>query len=265
MKRKLILATGLLIAMLLFAGCGAEQKTIGEKAEGEHIYQVNVTNDTEKVITKVQVKDNSMKDYSDNMLKKDETFAAGETRTMYVDSEAAKAAAKNNSKTKESYQIKVTFDDKSEKTLSDVPFSDMKACIIKWDKDNKVAYLTYESEKDGKSVSTKEAEIKRKKDAEKKAAEKKAAEKQAAEQKKTQESQAAQASNAGSGDAGTQQENSAAYDNSGTSYSEGTSGDYSGGAAQSADSGSSAPAAGGASSGQATASSGGCVNGGLMN
>ena len=242
MKRKLLLAIGLLLTLLMLTGCGAGKKIIGVQADGENIYKVDVTNDTKKTITKVQIQDNSMKDFSDNMLQQDSIFAAGETETMYVNGEAAKEAAKNSAKSEESYQMKLTFDDKSEKTLTDVPFSDMKACSIKWDRDSGImAYLTYTSQKDGKEVSTKDVEIQKKQDAEKKAAEqkaaaqkaaeKKAAEQKAAEQRERENQSTTQSNDTGSGNENSGQNNtdySNNYDNNYNSYSE-SNGGYSGG------------------------------------
>lgn len=140
-----------------------ELKTIGKKSSGEDVYSVTITNLTNKDIVSFAIKSNTMKDYENNMLEKNDTFEKEEDRILYYDaSEAIKQnneASKNQKmQTSPEYTIQLTFDDESTSELHAFPFGDCEIVTIKMDEE--VAYIEYTSISQNEEISTLEAEKK---------------------------------------------------------------------------------------------------------
>ena len=138
-----------------------ELKTIGEKAEGEHVYNVTLKNATGKEISGVAIKDSSQSEFPENMMKDSDVFAADEERVLYYD--ATEAIAANAAEETDSdkiltpeYTIQLTFSDGTTAELHQFPFDDVEAAEIHWE--DEIAYLVYTSVSSQTEVNTKEAE-----------------------------------------------------------------------------------------------------------
>ena len=125
-----------------------ELKTIGEKAEGEHVYNVTLKNATGKEISGVAIKDSSQSEFPENMMKDSDVFAADEERVLYYD--ATEAIAANAAEETDSdkaltpeYTIQLTFSDGTTAELHQFPFDDVEAAEIHWE--DEIAYLVYTS------------------------------------------------------------------------------------------------------------------------
>ena len=116
MKKQCIsVLAGVMTAALLAGGCGQAQtaapesapaptateapaptatevpeeplKTIGEEKAGEYVYSAILKNETGKNITGFAVKDDSLEEYPESLLKAGDVYAAEEERILYYDAE----------------------------------------------------------------------------------------------------------------------------------------------------------------------------------
>lgn len=137
-------------------------KTIGEKAEGENAYGVQLKNMTGQEITGVSVKDSSMEEFPDNFLEESDVFAKEEERILYYDATDAIAASESSGSDSDpiltpEYTIQLTFSDGTTAELHQFPFEDLEIGEIYYE--DEVAYLVYTSVSSNTEVNTKEAEM----------------------------------------------------------------------------------------------------------
>lgn len=143
-----------------------EIRIIGTKAEGENIYQVTLENNTGKNITALTVRASSVDATDGNMMADGDVFENDQKRELYYDASAAKTASQqanaqadpNAKMIMEEYQIILTFEDGTSRTLHAFPFGDIKEGKLLLDEQG-TAYLTYLSLQGGQQVSTQEMEI----------------------------------------------------------------------------------------------------------
>ena len=141
-----------------------ELKTIGEKAEGETIFAVKLTNSTEKDITGIAVKGSKEDEYPENMLEEEDVFVQGEKRILYYDAAAVIEANKAENEVDENrplirpiYNIQVTFADETVQELHSFPFGDAEEAEVC--QGEEVLYITYTSLAEGTEFNTEEAEL----------------------------------------------------------------------------------------------------------
>ncbi|MDD7281286.1 hypothetical protein [Floccifex sp.] len=152
---------------LVLTGCSTteeqeevvELKTIGEKVEGENVYQVEIKNATGKDIVGFSIKTDTMDDYSENMLKEDDVFVADESRMLYYDATNDTEKSDSTLETTTEYTIKVSFGTDDFVELHAFPFADTTKVSLKLTDDG-VGYITYTSKTDDAKVSTQESEEK---------------------------------------------------------------------------------------------------------
>ena len=128
-------------------------KTMGEKVQGA--YEILLKNSTGKVITGVSVKSEKEEEYKSNLLMQKDSFTANEERILFY-----KISGKENADGqtgKQSYNVRLTFEDKTEAVLHNFPFGDMTKAEIHME--DEVVYLTYTSASTKAPVSTKAAEM----------------------------------------------------------------------------------------------------------
>ena len=142
----------------------AELKTIGEKAEGETIFAVKLTNSTGKNITGLAVKGAKEAAYPENMLEEGDVFGQDEERVLYYDSAAVLEAVEAENEGDEIrplvrpiYNIQVTFDDETVQELHSFPFGDAEEAVLC--QGEEVLYITYVSLSAGTEFNTEEAEL----------------------------------------------------------------------------------------------------------
>ena len=143
---------------------GTELKTIGEKAEGENVFAVKLTNSTEKDITGIAVKGSKEDEYPENMLEEGDVFVQGEKRILYYDAAAVIEANKAENEVDENrplirpiYNIQVTFADETVQELHSFPFGDAEEAEVC--QGEEVLYITYTSLAEGTEFNTEEAEL----------------------------------------------------------------------------------------------------------
>ena len=141
-----------------------ELKTIGEKAEGETVFAVKLTNSTGKAITGIAVKGSAEETYPENMLGEGDVFAQDEERILYYDSaavveanEAENDVEENRPLIKPIYNIQVTFADETVQELHSFPFGDAEEAVLC--QGEEVLYITYTSLAEGTEFNTEEAEL----------------------------------------------------------------------------------------------------------
>lgn len=150
------------------AAQGAEEaqelKSIGEKAEGETVYAVKLTNQTGKDITGLAIKEAAEEAFPENMLTEGDVFAQDEERILYYDSaaaveanEAANEVEENQKLMKPVYTVQITFADESVEELHSFPFGDVEAAALC--QGEEVLYITYTSVAEGTEINTEEAEL----------------------------------------------------------------------------------------------------------
>ena len=126
-------------------------KSIGDKEAGA--YEVQLKNATGKAIKAFSVKLQENAEFPESLLKEEDIFTDGEERILYY-----KSDGNIQDPSKETvYEIRLTFDDDTERILHDFPFKDMEKGEICTEGD--VVYLTYTSMSTKAPVSTKAAEI----------------------------------------------------------------------------------------------------------
>ncbi len=211
MKNK-ILAAVLLAAMLFaLAACGAQEtetgsvepevqeteaplKLIGKETQGESVRHLKITNLTGQDITGFAVTFGEAAE-NENLLPGGETFANGETRVLWYDTEAAVKALEAEAKaddpvTTPEYKVVLTLKDGTTQELHAFPMDDAEACEIRLQED--LAYLVYTSVSTKENVNTHDAEqAARDLAAEQAAAEEEAARQQAAAEEAARQQAAA--------------------------------------------------------------------------
>lgn len=186
MKRKQVTALfiGALVAATAVTGCGKEKnenmasvatptatpvptqsptpaptatpipvKTMGEKVQGA--YEILLKNVTGKAITGVSVKSEKEEEYKSNLLMKKDSFTANEERILFYKASGEEKA--DGQIQKHTYNVRLTFEDKTEAVLHNFPFEDMTKAEIHME--DAVVYLTYTSTSTKAPVSTKAAEM----------------------------------------------------------------------------------------------------------
>ena len=141
-----------------------ELKTIGEKAEGETVFSVNLTNKTGKDIVGMAVKGAKEEEYPENMLEEGDVFAQDEERILYYDSaavveanEAENNVDENRPLIKPIYTVQVTFADETVQELHSFPFGDVEEADLC--QGEEVMYIIYTSVAEGTEINTEEAEL----------------------------------------------------------------------------------------------------------
>lgn len=180
MKKKQIMAvlTALTLAMGII-GCGSrkqepaaeeqkqeetapEEKTLGQKADGEDIIHFELENASGKDIKSFMARNTADGDFSTNELADGDLYKNGEKRQIYL----KKSESTNNQDEREmnpEYEIKVTFTDDSSNVLHQVALDDIKDGRLMLEGD--LSYLIYTSKQSAEQVVTKEAEQKIRDDA----------------------------------------------------------------------------------------------------
>ena len=150
-----------------------ETKTIGEKEDGA--YEVTLVNGTGREICEFRIRTTEETEFSDNLLKENDVFAADETRIFYYAPEekeekeyteadfAAADAAEAEGQTEAAdekevtvgYDLQITFsDDKSTAEINAFPFGDIEEGKIM--AEDGVAFVVYKSVRTKEEISTKE-------------------------------------------------------------------------------------------------------------
>ena len=91
------------------------------------VYHILWTNKTGHDITGVQIKNIYKGSYPDNIMKEDEMFKDGETAELYFDASEEDENAEFN--------VRITFEDGTEKDMTSYPFSDMTEATLYFDDD----------------------------------------------------------------------------------------------------------------------------------
>lgn len=136
---------------------------IGTESSKETVLKVVLENGTKQDITAVAVKDSSLEEFPESMLKDKDVFAADEKRELYYDSESAVKAAEeaqqgdSDKLLEPQYDVQITLKDGTVLVLHAFPFGDMEEGVIKVEEE--VAYLEYTSVGSKQKVSTKDAEL----------------------------------------------------------------------------------------------------------
>lgn len=128
-------------------------KTMGEKVKGA--YEVLLKNSTGKVITGVSVKSEKEEEYKSNLLMQKDSFTVNEERILFYKTSGEENA--DGQVEKQSYNVRLTFEDKTEAVLHNFPFGDLTKAEIHME--DEVVYLTYTSASTKAPVSTKAAEM----------------------------------------------------------------------------------------------------------
>ncbi len=128
-------------------------KIMGEKVQGA--YEILLKNVTGKVITGVSVKSEKEEEYKSNLLMQKDSFTANEERILFYKASGEKNTDGQSEKLE--YNVRLTFEDKTEAVLHNFPFEDMTKAEIHME--DEVVYLTYTSSSTKAPVSTKAAEM----------------------------------------------------------------------------------------------------------
>ncbi|MCR5601231.1 MAG: hypothetical protein K6G33_10890 [Ruminococcus sp.] len=133
-------------------------KLIGDRASGNSVCLLTVSNKTNKDIVSISVKSDIDKDYSANMINEKDPFVKNEKRLMYFIPEKQETITYEDSEhvATMGYTIKIEFSDKKSVELHQFPFKEIEYASLFIEGD--VAYLEYTTKDKGEKVSTKEAE-----------------------------------------------------------------------------------------------------------
>lgn len=193
MKKRLFVLAGILCIGVLFSGCKKEEpeekKEVKEKEpevtyqvigrESKDAYDIFVTNDTENVITGIQIKNSEQAEYPANMMSGEQKIETDETVELYYTPETLpedKAGEDNPADEAEdkpaiadavvniTYSVQLTFEDGTVHELSSFAVDDIDEVTVCYE--DEVAFLTYQSKSQDVEISTKEAELALKSDRE---------------------------------------------------------------------------------------------------
>lgn len=130
-------------------------KMIGEKAEGESVFRIRLTNNTGESIVSFRVISDLAAYYGDesnygNLLSEGDVFLDREERILYYDT----YRDPSNDAEEKNYNLRLTYADGSEYEIAMVPFADMEEGSIRAAR--RAPYLSYHSLASGKEASTAE-------------------------------------------------------------------------------------------------------------
>jgi hypothetical protein len=192
MKKQLRMLAGILCIGVLFSGCGKEKaeekKEVEEEPkvtyqvigrESKDAYEMLVTNNTEKVITGIQIKSSEQTEYPANIMSSEQKIEKDETVKFYYTSEESlegKTAEGNienegaqisengegtpgiaDAVINVTYSLQITFEDGTAHELSSFAVDDIEEVTICCE--DEVAFLTYMSKSEKVEINTKEAEL----------------------------------------------------------------------------------------------------------
>lgn len=161
----IIVATVMAILCLgILSGCSNKGEAEEPKTLG-CIYQVTLENMTQQDITGITLKDSGMTEASENKLLNGDRFKKGEKRKLVYDATKAVTIVSSG---EAQCDMGIAFEDGQQMTLTNVPFQDMDACEIRLE--DGVAFLAYVAAETEEEVTTKDAELKLKKERERQAA-----------------------------------------------------------------------------------------------
>lgn len=146
MKSTKIIYAGMLCLFVTLGGCSSKteekkEEPTAEKAEEKQEEAFAFTNNTNKTITSLSIKESSEDKFGENLLEKE--VKNGEKAEIYPETKAD---------TK--YDIQFTADDTTY-TIKDLPFDQMKSAELMIENDK--AFVTY-IDQDGNTISTKKEE-----------------------------------------------------------------------------------------------------------
>ena len=140
-----------------------ELKTIGD-AENEEAISFTLTNASGSDIKGIALKKTDGEEFGENLLQKEDIFADGESRILYLDIKGDEKATTEEEKDEEGaeelpeFSLRLTYDDEQQQELHVFPLKESTEFELHRGDNN--AWLTYKDEETGEKVSTEEDEKK---------------------------------------------------------------------------------------------------------
>ena len=133
-------------------------KLIGDRASGNSVALLTISNKTNKDIVSISIKSDIAEDFSANMINEKDPFVKNEKRLMYFIPEKQETITFDDDEhvATMGYTIKIEFSDKKTVELHQFPYKEIDEASLMIEGD--VAYLDYITKDKGEKVSTKEAE-----------------------------------------------------------------------------------------------------------